>query len=347
MKSLTELIVFAENSQNKKEYLASTFQTVMALWQHKNPRQMLRKLSEFLIAYVELDCIDFFKLERRKEHWFLSRKKVLHKTACSQLSSEAFSELRALLTAEDLEFGDITEGIHRISLGEEIYNLSIFRYGDDEMIVLIWNSPSLKTDDQETVEFLAKAAQNEFNWLRRIQHSEKMLYLDDLTGLYNTRYFDLIITNELRRAERFKSEFTLLFIDLDGFKPINDRYGHLAGSQVLRQVAHLIRETVREVDIPIRFGGDEFIVVLIGASCEMGAMVAERVRGKICEYSFPISEGESAHVTCSIGVASYPQHGQDKNTLTRIADESMYDSKKMGKNRVTVTSKLGEKSCST
>jgi diguanylate cyclase (GGDEF)-like protein len=341
-----EFKVLTERPENKKQYWVSPYQTVSSLWHHKGPRQILRKLAEIIISRSEFDCVDFFKLERSKDQWSLSRKKILRHGGFSQLPLDAFSRLKGFLTSEDLEFGDLTEGLHHVNLGEAFYSLSLFRSCDDEMIIFIWSCSSLTRDKYEFLDFLIRAAQNEFNWLRKIHHSEKMLYIDDLTGLYNTRYFDLIITSELRRAERFKTEFTLLFIDLDGFKPINDQYGHLAGSHVLRQVAQLIRETVREVDIPIRFGGDEFIVILIGASCEMGVMVAERVRGRICDHPFQISETVTAHVTCSIGVASYPQHGQDKTTLTRIADESMYDSKKMGKNRVTVTSILGEKSCS-
>lgn len=337
--------MLAEGRKNTKFDLIWIAENLGSLWQFKSPQQILRKLSDILATNFEFDFFDFVKLEFREGQWHVFRKRFHRHFQIPQIPSHVLMDLKSVIQAEDMESGDITDGIHQIHIQESMYSLSMFRYSDEEMTAFIWKPSSTASKSRGAIELFVKSAQNEVEWLRRIQRSERLLYIDDLTGLYNTRYFDFIVANEIRRAERFKSEFTLLFIDLDGFKPINDQFGHLAGSQVLRQVAKLIRDTVREVDIPIRFGGDEFIVMLIGASSEMGAMVAERVRCKVDECLFQIGDNRTAHVTCSIGVASYPKNGRDKNTLTKIADESMYDSKRMGKNRVTVTSKLGEKSC--
>lgn len=331
---------------DEKGWDGTWIENLCFLWQIKNPQQVLRRLVEILSSHFEFECLDFLKRERREGQWHQARKRMVRKSSFPHLSTLAMMDLKSLLKAEDLEFGDIIDGVHQITLKENVYSLALFEKSSDELVAMVWKLSVTHPHILGVVEIFVRAVQNELKWSTRIHRSEKLLYIDDLTGLYNTRYFEIIISNEIRRAERFRSEFTLLFIDLDGFKPINDQYGHLAGSQVLKQVAQLIRETVREVDIPIRFGGDEFIVMLIGASCEMGAMVAERVRSRIDEYSFPIGDGHVAHVTCSIGVASFPKHGRDKHTLTKIADESMYDSKRMGKNRVTVTTILGESTCS-
>ena len=186
------------------------------------------------------------------------------------------------------------------------------------------------------LEAIVKVLQNEARWLRKLDRTQALLYRDDLTGLFNSRYLEQALDAELRRAERFGNQFCLMFIDLDGFKPINDIHGHLSGSSVLRQVADVLREAVREVDVPIRYGGDEFVVVLLGATCAKGVLAAERVRRRIEAKEFQLEGGGTARITASIGVAAYPEHGRDCKTLLKMADETMYDSKRAGKNRVSV-----------
>jgi len=186
------------------------------------------------------------------------------------------------------------------------------------------------------LDFLVRQVQGECRWFRKMDSAQAMLYRDDLTGVFNYRYLDVAIDAELRRVSRFGSFFCLLFIDLDNFKTINDRFGHLSGSSVLKQVAGRLREAVREVDSIIRYGGDEYVVVLLGATSAAGLLAAERVRRKICDAPFDTEDGTKVPLTASIGVAACPEHGEDKADLLRIADETMYRSKRAGKNRVTI-----------
>ena len=141
--------------------------------------------------------------------------------------------------------------------------------------------------------------------------------------------------SEIRRHQRFHSPFSLLFIDLDNFKDVNDQFGHLTGSSVLRQVGAEIKAAVRDVDIIIRYGGDEFVVVLLGTNSHQAWLAAERIRNRVHRHDFR-AEGTKASlkVTTSIGIACCPEHGSDKSTIIRIADETMYSAKKSGKNRV-------------
>jgi diguanylate cyclase (GGDEF)-like protein len=208
-------------------------------------------------------------------------------------------------------------------------------------VLIVWREPVLGADaDGATREALLEHAtrtlQHESRWLRRLDEAQAQLYRDDLTGLFNMRYLELALDAELRRAGRFATQFSLLFLDLDGFKPINDVHGHLAGSAVLKQVADVIRDTVREIDVAIRYGGDEFVVVLLGATCAKGLLAGERLRQRLARTAFRVGGGKTAHLTASIGVAAYPEHGRDKATLLRVADATMYAAKRAGKNRVTV-----------
>jgi diguanylate cyclase (GGDEF)-like protein len=132
-----------------------------------------------------------------------------------------------------------------------------------------------------------------------------------------------------------------MFIDLDGFKAVNDQYGHPVGSDVLKQVAVVIRAAVREVDIPIRYGGDEFVVVLVGASAAKGLLAAERLRRRIAASPFRVAGQSDISLTASIGLSAFPDHARDRESLIKVADDTMYSSKKRGKNRVTILTREG------
>jgi len=128
----------------------------------------------------------------------------------------------------------------------------------------------------------------------------------------------------------------VLFIDLDNFKAVNDTHGHLVGSQLLQHVGTVLRDTLREVDCVIRYGGDEFVVLLLGSTADAGLLAAERLRRKVAKETFNLADDAKIQLTCSIGVAAFPDHAASRDELLRLADQSMYRSKKGGKNRVSI-----------
>lgn len=164
--------------------------------------------------------------------------------------------------------------------------------------------------------------------------TKKMIFVDDLSGLYNTRYLDISLENEIKRAKRFKSSLSLLFIDLDYFKEVNDTYGHLVGSRLLHETAQVLKRGIREVDIPIRYGGDEFIIILVETGREGAVKVAERLRKTIEEHEFVVGENIRIKMTCCVGVASYPEDAQTKIDLIHLADKAMYRGKETTRNCV-------------
>jgi diguanylate cyclase (GGDEF)-like protein len=169
-----------------------------------------------------------------------------------------------------------------------------------------------------------------------LEDARTELYRDDLTGLYNSRYLDLALDIEVRRATRFGTRFCVLFVDVDAFKAVNDNHGHLSGSSMLGEMGAVIKDAVREVDIVARYGGDEFVLVLLGASVETGTAIAERVRERIAAHKFRTAGGQEVQVTVSIGLAAFPENATSKEQLLRMADETMYAGKKNGKNRVEI-----------
>jgi diguanylate cyclase (GGDEF)-like protein len=157
---------------------------------------------------------------------------------------------------------------------------------------------------------------------------------DELTGLFNRRRFDEVLDTEVERAKRFGHSMALVLLDIDDFKLVNDTYGHQQGDVVLREVARVLRESVREIDEPARYGGEELAVVLPGTDLHGAYLLAERVRQGVEALRMPlmVADGE-IQITASLGVAALPESADDQDGLVAAADAAMYDAKRAGKNR--------------
>ena len=168
-----------------------------------------------------------------------------------------------------------------------------------------------------------------------ILHDEanRLAIRDSLTGVWNRRYFDLVIQSEFERSQRFRHQLSLLMLDLDDFKEVNDTLGHLAGDEILTQIAELVVSQIREVDTFCRYGGEEFTVILPETGRDGGSVAAEKIRRAVEGHVFRAS-GRDLRITVSIGVASYPDHGAGPAQLIVAADEALYRAKRKGKNRV-------------
>jgi diguanylate cyclase (GGDEF)-like protein len=169
-----------------------------------------------------------------------------------------------------------------------------------------------------------------------VHKAEALSVTDDLTRLYNSRYLNLVLRRESKRASRSGRPLSLLFLDLDGFKQVNDTHGHLAGSKALVEASAIVRGSARETDVAARFGGDEFAVVLPDTGREGAVSVAERIRDRIAACEFLASDGLSIHLTASIGVATLPDVAASAEELLRAADEAMYRVKDAGKNGIHI-----------
>lgn len=160
---------------------------------------------------------------------------------------------------------------------------------------------------------------------------------DDVTGLFNQRYLPQVLNQEILRAQRSKQNFSVLFIDMDHFKKVNDNRGHLTGSKMLQQMAHLLKRCVRAYDYCFRYGGDEFLVIMTDCPQAHAESVAERIRATVEKTTF-IADQQSLNLTVSIGIATFPVHAQTSEQLIRMADEAMYDAKNRSRNIVFVAS---------
>ena len=170
----------------------------------------------------------------------------------------------------------------------------------------------------------------------RVQRAEALSVTDDLTQLYNWRYMQQVLRRETKRALRGNRPLSLLFVDLDGFKSINDSHGHLFGSRALVESASVIRASARETDIVARFGGDEFALVLPDTASDGAVSVGERIRDRLAAHRFLEADGLSIALTASVGVATLPDVAAAAEELIQAADEAMYWVKSHGKNGIHV-----------
>jgi diguanylate cyclase (GGDEF)-like protein len=152
---------------------------------------------------------------------------------------------------------------------------------------------------------------------------------DNLTGLFNHRAFQEKLEGEMERARRFSHSLSLLMIDIDDFKRFNSAWGHEAGDAALRDIAGIIRETIRGIDFAARYGGEEFVVLLVESSPDIALRTAERIREAVGGRNF-----NSARLTVSIGIATYPANAENKEDLLQEADGALYIAKKRGKDKV-------------
>ena len=202
-------------------------------------------------------------------------------------------------------------------------------------VTRIDNKNAFSDGEQEALHQISAVAALALSNATHYARAEKLYMQDDLTQLHNGRYLRQYLEAELRRARRYSGQVAVVFIDLDGFKGVNDRYGHRVGSETLRETATLLRESVRDTDVVTRYGGDEFTIVLPETGSEKAFITAERVRQKVEAHNFHGGSPHTFRLTASFGIASYPECPAELAAdLLEKADLAMYEAKAAHKNNV-------------
>jgi diguanylate cyclase (GGDEF)-like protein len=195
---------------------------------------------------------------------------------------------------------------------------------------------SAKTDafrdgDQQSLESVADICATAIQNAHYVDRVKQLAYLDGLTGIFNRRFFELRIMEEIERARRGGLGMAVIMADIDQFKRLNDEFGHVLGDEVLRQVSSLFHQQLRKIDVVCRYGGEEFGILLTQVNPEQALSIAEKLRKMVEGWSFP---GVPRTVTISAGAAAFPQHGTTRDELVRAADSALYAAKQAGRNRV-------------
>ncbi|GAB1595703.1 diguanylate cyclase [Lysobacter claricitrinus] len=301
--------------------------------------QLARNACEILTAYgiVEAASVHVFDDARRLHHIAdAATDPRLHDAMSSpEAGDDGTDGLRARLAAS---------GVHVLAL-------SPMPGATNAVGVLAGLSPRRRRPSQRqertllsAAKLLAMAVENQRireRAHREAQELQKLVITDELTRLYNRRFLDEYLRVQLPLAERRGGGLTFVALDVDHFKRINDTYGHDAGDRVLAGIAAQLRQVSRSADLPVRLGGEEFLVVTAEHDIDGALAFAERLREAIAAQAFDdIVPGESLRVTVSIGVALFGLHGCDATTLMRASDEAMYASKRGGRDRVSLSTAL-------
>ena len=183
---------------------------------------------------------------------------------------------------------------------------------------------SFRKEDIPILKNLADYAAIALENARYVQRITELTITDDCTALYNARHLHFVLDAEIYRSNRYNYEFSVIFIDLDHFKQVNDTHGHLVGSKLLWLIGDLIKGHLRLIDYAFRYGGDEFVVLLPQTSKENALMVVRRIRDLLNSSTFFTEEGLNIKVTASFGLASYPSDARTRKEILRMADEAMY-----------------------
>jgi diguanylate cyclase (GGDEF)-like protein len=208
------------------------------------------------------------------------------------------------------------------------------------LALLLEMKSALSSYQIELLEVLGNQASVSIANARFHAEIERLAVTDGLTGLFNHRHFQERLADEFNRLGRFSAPVSLLLIDIDHFKKINDTYGHPIGDLVLKRVANIIRKTVRNIDIPARYGGEEFAVVLVGTDEKGAVNMGERLRKTVMDTKFE-SDGNTFNVTISIGISTYEGEAMKKEELVEKADKALYQAKGNGRNRSVLWSDVG------
>lgn len=187
---------------------------------------------------------------------------------------------------------------------------------------------------------LKLAVLHALEWKKLVEEAkEKKIYqelalLDDLTQIYNRRYFDELLRREIERSARYFQKFSLLMVDIDDFKRCNDTYGHLAGDKVLKETAKILLQKTRNTDFVARYGGEEFVIIAPCTDKKGAATIAARLVAIVNKKEFIIESSKIEGISISIGISTFSEDASEREKLIQSADAALYQAKKLGKNRV-------------
>jgi diguanylate cyclase (GGDEF)-like protein len=206
-------------------------------------------------------------------------------------------------------------------------------------VIELVNTDKLKDNGKQLqllsalADFAAIAIEN----ARFVSKVRELTIIDDVTGLYNSRHLHSLLETEISRSVRYDAPFSLIFMDLDYFKMVNDTHGHLIGSRLLGMVGHMLRYNLRTIDWALRYGGDEFILILPQTGKPEALLVCRRLRKALNDAVFFEKEGLNIHIAASWGIATYPDDANDKEGMIKLSDQSMYLVKRSGRNGIAVS----------
>ncbi len=225
----------------------------------------------------------------------------------------------------------------RMGVSEDYHYLIIKLHISDLFVALLIlaKHSSFNDDDVRIINNMLTLYRAFFKNYERYELTKQLTYVDDLTTVYNRRYLERFIDRLIASSKAKNSCFSIIFLDIDNLKEVNDSYGHLTGSKVIKKISEILKISIRAFDRVFRFGGDEFSIILPLTDIDGAHLVAERIRSSIEKQPIHFDNIErDLNISVTMGIASYPEHGGDSNELLANSDQAMYLAKQKGKNRI-------------
>jgi diguanylate cyclase (GGDEF)-like protein len=201
------------------------------------------------------------------------------------------------------------------------------------------NAQGFTEEDESLLVLIARDAAMAFENARLQEETQRQAKRDSLTGLYNRRHFEEQVREEIERSQRYHRPFSIVLLDLNDLKQINDRYGHLAGDRVLTVLSEVLMQNIRANDVVARYGGDEFVMLLPETQKAGAQLMTQRIREQLSGRVIILKNGPSLHLSASMGVATYPIDGLETESLIRVADQVLYDEKAIHRSKQQASSK--------
>jgi diguanylate cyclase (GGDEF)-like protein len=329
---------------------SSVFETAMRLHDSLDAGEVVATAMDLLPGLIEADSWAVFLKAEQLEQLELVR--AVNATAVPvgpfvDATDRSIAVVRAIVERRTvLSTGDAESAGRRPAIGDDLTLLCVPLVTGERLVGALQAARKVSRgagpqqgftrEEVRVVEAvcgsLARALANAIDY----HNATRQTLIDDLTRLYNVRYLYQTLDNEIRRARRYGSSVSVVFMDLDGFKLVNDAYGHRAGSVTLTEMAQVIIMSVRDSDFVARYGGDEFVLMLPETPARRAVQMAERVRDRIAAHRFTGGVGADIYLTASFGVASFPEHATEAEKLIELADAAMYEAKQHSKNTVRV-----------
>jgi diguanylate cyclase (GGDEF)-like protein len=245
---------------------------------------------------------------------------------------------RVLATGKTLIENDVRQGADQIALYSETRArmcIPLVSFGQTLGVLALDSAQAgaFHASDTQSLESVADICATAIQNAHYVERVKQLAYIDGLTGIFNRRFFEMRIAEEIERARRFGAGMAVIMVDIDHFKRLNDEFGHLLGDEVLRQVSSLFHQQLRKFDVVCRYGGEEFAILLSQTNPQHALTVADKLRRMAEAWQFP---GVPRPVTISAGAATYPEHGTSRDELVKAADAGLYAAKQAGRNRVSL-----------
>lgn len=230
------------------------------------------------------------------------------------------------LSSESDSFRVFRESCSRLSI-------PLISFGQTLGVLTLHSSErnAFREGELQSLESVADICANSIQNAHYVERVKQLAYLDGLTGIFNRRFFELRIGEEIERARRYETGMAVIMADIDQFKRLNDEFGHLLGDEVLRQVSSIFHQQVRKIDVVCRYGGEEFAILLTQINAHQALSIAEKLRRLVETWQFP---GVPRAITISAGVAAFPTDGRTRDEIVRAADQALYSAKQSGRNKV-------------